>query len=94
MTRKGPIGPNKRDLTKKPKFTVGRRVAFQMKAEPALCGFGIVVHIDHLPNRNVFRYTVEHRGVKANMRHVFDEDELASPTDKQFKDIRQGDLDL
>lgn len=86
--------PYKRQAAPKPKFARGTRASFQSCIDPNINGTGLVVEAKYFPKDGRFLYTVEREVAGSVQRYTFFEEEMAKPSDPNFKDRRQIALDL
>lgn len=86
--------PYKRQAAPKPKFARGTRASFQSCIDPNINGTGLVVEVKYFPKDKRFLYTVEREVAGSVQRYTFFEEEMAKPSDPNFKDRRQIALDL
>lgn len=84
----------KRAAAPKPKFARGTRASFQSCIDPNINGTGLVVEAKYFPKDGRFLYTVEREVAGSVQRYTFFEEEMAKPSDPNFKDRRQIALDL
>lgn len=84
----------KRAAAPKPKFARGTRASFQSCIDPNINGTGLVVEAKYFPKDGRFLYTVEREAAGSVQRYTFLEEEMAKPSDPNFKDRRQIALDL
>ena len=86
--------PFKRAAAPKPKFARGTRASFQSCIDPNINGTGLVVETKYFPKDGRFLYTVEREVAGSVQRYTLFEEEMAKPSDPNFKDRRQIALDL